>query len=77
MGVKVTIQDLVDGLSKKVGLSRRGAESFVKSFFLVIEESLDRDSYVKIKGLGTFKLIDIDSRESVDVNTNERIIIHG
>ena len=44
-------------------------------FFTLIEEALVRDRYVKIKGLGTFKLIEVNARESVDVNTGERIQI--
>ena len=50
---------------------------FVKEFFQLIEESLEKDKYVKIRGLGTFKLIDVGSRESVNVNTGERFEIQG
>ena len=49
----------------------------MKEFFQLIEESLESDKYVKIKGLGTFKLIDVDSRESVNINTGERFEIQG
>lgn len=49
----------------------------MKEFFQLIEESLENDKYVKIRGLGTFKLIDVESRESVNINTGERFEIQG
>lgn len=75
MNEKKNIQDLVDNLSESHGLSKRNADSFVKEFFNLIEEALERDKYVRIKGLGTFKLINVDSRESINVNTGERFEI--
>lgn len=77
MNEKLNIQDLIDLLAEKYGMGKENADNFVKEFFLLIEESLDKDKYVKIKGLGTFKLIDVDSRESVNVNTGERFEIQG
>lgn len=77
MNEKLTIQDLIDMLTEKHGMSKKNADNFVKDFFLLIEESLEKDRYVKIRGLGTFKLIDVESRESVNVNTGERFEIQG
>ena len=77
MNEKLNIQDLVDLLAEKHGMSKKNADSFVKEFFQLIEESLEKDKYVKIRGLGTFKLIDVESRESVNVNTGERFEIQG
>lgn len=77
MNEKLNIQDLIDLLAEKHGMSKKDADNFVKEFFLLIEESLEKDKYVKIRGLGTFKLIDVDSRESVNVNTGERFEIQG
>lgn len=77
MNEKLNIQDLIDLLAEKHGMGKKDAESFVKEFFLLVEESLEKDKYVKIRGLGTFKLIDVESRESVNVNTGERIEIQG
>lgn len=77
MNEKLNIQNLIDLLAEKHGMSRKNADSFVKEFFLLIEESLEKDKYVKIKGLGTFKLIAVESRESVNVNTGERFEIQG
>lgn len=69
---KLNIQVLIDLLAEKHGMDKSDADSFVREFFVLIEEALDNDKYVKIKGLGVFKLIDVDSRESVNVNTGER-----
>lgn len=77
MNEKINIQDLIDMLAEKHGMSRKNADSFVREFFLLIEEALEMDKYVKVRGLGTFKLIDVDSRESVNVNTGERFQIQG
>jgi nucleoid DNA-binding protein len=64
-------------LVERYKLSQENAESFVSEIFSVVRENLDKDKIVKVKGLGTFKLIDMNARESVDVNTGERIIIEG
>lgn len=77
MNDKLNLQDLTDGLAESHGMSRRNAESFVRDFFVLIAEALEKDKYVKVKGLGTFKLIEVDARESVDVNTGEHIEIQG
>lgn len=77
MDERFTIQDLTNFLVEKHGMDRKDAEVFVKEFFILIEQALEKEKYVKIKGLGTFKLVDIESRESVDVNTGERIEIAG
>lgn len=77
MNERLTIQDLTDLLATKHSMTKKDAEAFVKEFFLLIEQALESEQTVKIKGLGTFKLIDVDSRESVNVNTGERFQIKG
>ncbi|MEG0463561.1 HU family DNA-binding protein [Bacteroides sp.] len=77
MNERFYMQDLVDLLVGKHCMDKKDADAFVREFFLLIEEALEYDRYVKIKGLGTFKLIDVDSRESVNVNTGERFEIQG
>lgn len=77
MNERLTIQDLTDLLAAKHGMSKKDADAFVKEFFLLIEQALESEKIVKIKGLGTFRLIDVDSRESVNVNTGERFQIKG
>lgn len=77
MSERIGIQDIIEALAKKNGIDKKNAEAFVKEIFNLIEEGLKLDQYVKIKGLGTFKLIDVNSRESVNVNTGERFEIEG
>ena len=74
---KVLLQDLAQSLAVKNGIQRKDAESFVKAFFETISEGILEDKIVKIKGFGTFKMIEVLDRESVNVNTGERIVIPG
>lgn len=77
MNDKITLQELVELFAQKCQLEQADAALFVKEFLNLIEEALTRDKYVKVKGLGTFKLISIEARKSVDVNTGESIEIKG
>lgn len=74
---RISIQELSAILVTKNGLKKKEAERFATVIFDVIKDGLAADRLVKIKGLGTFKVIDIDSRESVNVNTGERVLIEG
>lgn len=77
MNEKFNIQDIIIILAEKHGVDKKVADNFVKEFFILIEEGLEKDKYVKVRGLGTFKLIEVESRESVNVNSGERIEIKG
>lgn len=77
MNEKVYIQDLVNLVAERQGITKKEAENFLKTMFDLIEEVLNEDQFVKIKGLGTFKLTKVGSRESIDVNTGERFVIEG
>ena len=77
MNERLYLQNFIDLLSEKYGMDKKDADKFVKEFFLLIEEALEQDRSVKIKGFGTFKLVDVESRESVKVNTGERFQIQG
>lgn len=77
MNEKITIQDLANLLAEKHGIQKKEAELFIKGMFDLVEEALATEKYVKIKGLGVFKLTEVDSRESINVNTGERIEIQG
>lgn len=77
MEKKISIQDMSEFLSGRNGMPSKDAELFVRSVFEIIEEYLKKDNIVKVKGLGTFKLVAVESRESVDVNTGERILLKG
>ena len=74
---KLTIQDIAKVLSDRKGLSKNDASNFVNEMFDIIQQALERDMVVKVKGFGTFKIIDVDPRESVNVNTGERVLIEG
>lgn len=71
------INQLSQCLVEKYDLSEQEANEFVTTLFELIRENLLRDNIVKVKGLGTFKLAEMSARESVDVNTGERITIEG
>lgn len=75
MANKKNMIDFAESLSALSGKSKTFSASFIRSFFDLIKNTLYEDSYVKIKGFGTFKLITVNGRESVNVNTGERIEI--
>ena len=74
---KVTIQEIASKLIAQNGLSKKEATLFINMMFDTIREALEREKMVKVKGLGIFKIIDVESRESVNVNTGERVLIEG
>lgn len=77
MDEKILFQDLSNGVSARSGLSKKDSDSFVREFFQTIEQFLQQDRIVKVKGLGTFKIVEVSGRDSVNVNTGERIHIEG
>ena len=74
---KISLNDLAQRLAEKSGISLQDAELFIRKMFDVANEGLQSDKLVKMKWLGTFKVMAVKDRESVDVNTGERIIIEG
>ena len=74
---KLTINDIAAVLVDKNGLDKREANQFVTELFAVIMERLNAGEQVKVKGLGTFRIIDVEARESVSVRTGERVTISG
>lgn len=74
---KLGNKELSSSLSEKHGLNKTDAEKFVASLFEVINKGLESDKLVKVKGLGTFKIIGVAARKSVDVNTGAPIVIEG
>ena len=71
MNDKITLHELVDLFARKSQLSQADAALFAKEFLSLIEEALARDKYVKVKGLGTFKLITVDVMEETASNGPE------
>ena len=75
---KVYMNELAAAIAEKLQIDdRKVAFHFVSSVVSVIKSGLEKDRLVKIKGLGTFKVIDVDARESVNVNSGERLLIEG
>ena len=74
---KSNISRLAKSISSKHGLTQAEVERFISKMFEVANEGLHEDKLLKIKWLGTFKVTPVKDRESVDVNTGERIVIEG
>ena len=72
---KLTIQEVAKILVEKNGLNQREANQFATEFFAIILSRLQDGDAVKVKGLGTFKIINVEARESVSVRTGERVVI--
>lgn len=77
MNNKISLQDLAASFAVRKGLPKKQAELFVRTMFEIVQEYVLKEGLVKIKGLGTFKLISVESRSSVDVSTGERIQIES
>nr|WP_314755330.1 HU family DNA-binding protein [uncultured Prevotella sp.] len=73
----IKINDLIQDAAKKQGLSKAELEKFVSLMVDVLNEGLQADRLVKVKGLGTFKVASVSARESINVNTGDRITIEG
>jgi len=75
MSERLILQDLVDLLSEKKGITKKDAEGFLRELIALISENIESNEPVKIKDFGSFKLVKVNSRKSVDVNTGEAIEI--
>lgn len=75
MNERLSLQDLIDLLAKKKEITKKDAETFLRELFAVISENIEANETVKVKDFGTFKLIKVSPRKSVDVNTGEAIEI--
>lgn len=74
---KITLQMLSEMMANNSGRSKSSVEAFVRVFFTTLKDALQTDNIVKIKGFGTFKLVVVSARESVNVNNGERVNIAG
>lgn len=77
MNEELTLQYLIEALTKRHQMDPKDADAFVKAFFELIRRALERDKYIKVKGLGTFKRIEADSRGSDEEESEERIGTQG
>lgn len=75
MNNRLTIQDLAGLLAEYTGKDKSSSERFLREFIAVVSEGVYTDKLVKVKGLGTFKIIPVEKRESIHVNTGERFVI--
>jgi nucleoid DNA-binding protein/LysM repeat protein len=72
---RLTIQEIAKVLITKNGLEQSEANRFATELFAIIQERLEKNDLVKVKGLGTFKVITVEARESVSVRTGDRVMI--
>lgn len=75
MNQKITFPELVNAVADATQMSKKISEEFLKEFFILIADTLTSGENVKIRKLGTFKVVDVEQRKSVNVNTGEEIII--
>ncbi|MDR1202449.1 MAG: HU family DNA-binding protein [Tannerellaceae bacterium] len=75
MNNRLTIKELTIELAKSTGKDHESVEKFLNEFVTVVSENIFTDRIVQVKGIGTFKIIQVEKRESIDVNTKERIVI--
>lgn len=77
MNKKVSISDLLDAVAERSEKSKKEVNDFFSALQLVIEEGLEKDKISKISGLGTFKLVWVLPRKSVNVSSGKEVIIPG
>lgn len=77
MNEKITLPSLVALLSAKTGKTKKQCEDFLREFFNTLVDTLTEGENVRVKGLGTFKVIPVEPRKSVNVNTGEQMEIPG
>ena len=77
MNNRYTLRDLIEKIAQASGISSRHADTFMRAFIETVVEGLERENIVKIKHVGTFKLVTVNERASIDVNTGESIQIES
>ncbi len=77
MSDKVTLQSVAESFSRACGVPKKVAEQLARAFFDTVVDGLSNDESVKIDGLGTFRVVEVASRESINVTNGERIVIAG
>lgn len=75
MNSRLTIQDLAALLAERTGKDRSSAELFLREFIAIVSKGVFTDKIAKVKGLGSFKVVLVEKRESIHVNTGERFLI--
>lgn len=75
MNSRLTIQDLAALLAERTGKDRNSTEQFLREFIAIVSKGVFTDKIAKVKGLGSFKVVLVEKRESIHVNTGERFLI--
>ncbi len=75
MNNRITLQDITKAIARKTGKKHREVELFLKNLLTILMEDIETEGSIEIKGLGIFKLVRIEERESIHVNTGERFLI--
>ena len=75
MSEKTNLQELIDKVALSTGADKQRCDGFVRALFEAIASALEVDSVAKIKGLGTFKLLTVEERKSVNVQTGEKKLL--
>lgn len=75
MNKKLTLTDIAVLLAEQSDKDKKATELFLREFIATLTEGLQADKIVKVKGLGAFKIILVEKRESINVNTGERFLI--
>lgn len=75
--LKMSLQEFATAVSQEMAIDKKNVSAFIDEFQKLIVESLEKDKIVKINGLGTFKLVWVNPRKSVNVSTGEPIEIEG
>ena len=75
MDKRYSINEIAEMLAEKTDKQTTDIEKFLKEFVIIVNEGITKDNYVKIKGIGVFKVVLVNERESIHVNTGERFII--
>lgn len=77
MNDKITMTRLAAMLAISTGKQKKLCEDFLRELFAIVEEELVKGENVRIKGFGTFKIVDVEPRKSVNVSNGEETVIPG
>lgn len=75
MNVKISLPELSNMIAESTGFDTKACEIFLRDIFAIVAETIVAGENVKVKGIGTFKVVTVEQRKSVNVNTGEQMII--
>ena len=77
MNEKITFSEITQLLAKSTSTSKRMCELFLRELIATVSQALIDGEDVKIKGIGTFKVVQIKPRKGVNVNTGTTMEVGG